>query len=275
MSPMSRTLIAVLLLAASPLAAATTWYDHYERGVRLIEQGKAAEAKSELESALAVRAEEGVQVPTTPQQYLDYLPHLYLAIAHQMTGAVDRARKELASAESSGMAAKSEVGRPLLVAYQLLLRGDATGKFPRYAVFEKKAPVLSESDFQLLRNDVLTKCDLPLDTKLSDAPWYANYELGLELERKGDYPRALTHFIDAVARRPNPQKQARMYGMWLIDYYPYFHIARSHVRLENWQCAKNALEISQRLGEIPASSPEANEWLSLQRETERKLTVSR
>ena len=271
MSFMIRNFIAVLLLAASPLAAATTWYDHYERGVRLIEQGRAAEAKTELESALALRAEEGVQVPTTPQQYLDYLPHLYLTIANQMTGDVDHARKALARAESSGMAAKSEVGRPLLVAYQLLLRGDATGRYPRYAVFEKKPPVLSESEFQLLRNDVLTKCDLPLDTKLSDAPWYANYELGLELERKGDYPRALTHFIDAVARRPNPQKQARMYGMWLIDYYPYFHIARSHVRLENWQCAKNALEISQRLGEIPANAPEANEWLSLQRETERKL----
>jgi hypothetical protein len=100
---------------------------------------------------------------------------------------------------------------------------------------------------------------------MKNAPWYANYEIGLELERKGDYPRALTHFIDAVANRPNPQRQARMYGMWLIDYYPYFHIARSHVRLENWQCAKNALDISQRLEEIPTSAPEIDELTSLQR----------
>lgn len=64
-----------------------------------------------------------------------------------------------------------------------------------------------------------------------------------------------------------------MYGMWLIDYYPYFHIARSHVRLANWQCAKNALEISQRLGEIPPNAPELNELLSLQRETEQKLAA--
>ncbi len=272
---MIRSLITALLLAASPLAAATTWYDHYERGVRLIEQGKAAEAKTELESALALRAEEGVQVPTTPQQYLDYLPHLYLAIANQMTGDVGRAKKALGVAESSGMAAKSEVGRPLLVAYQLLLRGDATGKYPRYTVYEKKAPVLSEAEFQTLRNDVLSKCDLPLDTKLSNAPWYANYELGLELERKGDYPRALTHFIDAVAHRPNPQKQARMYGMWMVDYYPYFHIARAHTRLENWQCAKNALDISQRLGEIPTGAPELSEWLSLMQQTERKLSTDK
>lgn len=269
----TRTFMAVLLLAIATTAPAATWYEHYEKGVRAVEQGQAAEAKSAFEAALAARAEEGVQLPTRQQQYMDYLPHLYLAITNQMTGDVDRARKELALAETSGMAAKSEVGRPLLVAYQLLLRGDATGSRPRYAVYEQATPVLSEQEFNLLRNDVLTKCDLPLDTKLSAAPWYANYELGLALERKGDYPRALTHFIEAVAHRPNPQKQARMYGMWLIDYYPYFHIARSHVRLENWQCAKNALEISQRLNEIPATAPELNELLSLQRATEQKLAA--
>ena len=265
---MVRTLIAALLFTVTTAASASSWYDQYEKGVRLIEQGQAEAAKDPL---LAARGEEGVQLPTRAHQYMDYLPHLYLAIAHQMTGDVDRARKELALAETSGMAAKSEVGRPLLVAYQLLLRGDATGKLPRYAVFEPKASVLTDEEFNLLRNDVLAKCDLPVDTKLSAAPWYANYELGLALERKGDYSRALTHFIDAVAQRPNPQKQARMYGMWLIDYYPYFHIARSHVRLENWQCAKNALDISQRLAEIPSSAPEISELMSLQRQTEQRL----
>jgi tetratricopeptide (TPR) repeat protein len=268
---MIRILMAVLLLAA-PGASAETWYEHYEKGVRLIEQGRADDAREALAAALAARAEEGVQVPAGQQQYIDYLPHLYLAIANQMAGDVERARKELSLAETSGMAVRSEVGRPLLVAYELLLRGDGAGKYPRYAVYEKKTPTLSEAEFNLLRNDVLTKCDLPLDMKLGSAPWYANYELGLALERKGDYSRALTHFIDAVAQRPDPQKQARMYGMWMIDYYPYFHIARSHVRLENWQCAKNALEISQRLSEIPGSAPELSELLSLQRETERKLT---
>jgi tetratricopeptide (TPR) repeat protein len=255
----------LMLLAATINAPAAEWYEHYEKGVRLIAEGQAEEAKGALEAAIAARAAEGVQVPTRPQQYIDYLPHLYLAIASQMMGDVERARKELAIAETSGMAVKSEVGRPLLVAYQLLLRGDATGRLPRYATFEKKPGVLSEEEFQTLRNDVLSKCDLPLDTKMKNAPWYANYEIGLELERKGDYPRALTHFIDAVANRPNPQRQARMYGMWLIDYYPYFHIARSHVRLENWQCAKNALDISQRLEEIPTSAPEIDELTSLQR----------
>ena len=118
-----------------------------------------------------------MQTPTRSQQYIDYLPHLYLAIADQNTGDLAKARAQL------GVAALSEAG----------------------------------------------------------------------------------------GRRPN-QKQARMYGMWLIDYYPYFHIARSHVRLQNWDCAKNALEISSRLGEIPNGTPEMAEYLSMQRETEQKLS---
>lgn len=264
------------MILAAVLAATTTvqgaWYDSYEKGVRLIQDGQAAAALPLLESALAEHSAEGLQVPARPQQYIDYLPHLYLAIAYQNTGDLERARKQLALAETSGLAAKSEVGRPLLVAYQLLLRGDAL-KYPRpaYATYSDKAPLLTEAEFNTLRQDVLSRCDLPADTNLRNAPWYANYELGLELERKGDYSRALTHFIDAVSSRPNPQKSARMYGMWLVDYYPYFHIARSHVRLANWACAKNALDISQRLNEIPRNAPEASEQVSLQREAERRL----
>jgi hypothetical protein len=43
------------------------------------------------------------------------------------------------------------------------------------------------------------------------------------------------------------------------------------VRLENWQCAKNALDISQKVNEIPASAPEFREFLALQQETARRL----
>ena len=263
-----------VLLAVFFATDPSTWYDHYVTGVRLVEQGQAAAAQPHLEAALAAHKKEGLQIATRPQQYIDYLPHLYLAIAHQMTGDVAKAREELGLAETSGVASKSEIGRPLLVAYQILLRGDTNVRYgkPRYAVYSAKAPLLSEEEFSMLRRDVLEKCDLPLDTKQATAPWYANYEIGLELEQKGDYTRALTHFIDAVAHRPNPQKQARTYGMWLIDYYPYFHIARSHVRLQNWQCAKNALDISQKVGEIPAAAPEFQEFLAMQQETAKKLS---
>ena len=262
------TIFAVVLLLATPSG---TWYEHYDRGLRLIEQGQAAAARNELQAAFALRNSEQLQVATRPQEYIDYLPHLYLAIANQMAGDVEAARRHLARAEESGIAAKSEVGRPLLVAYELLLRGDNTGRYsrPAYAEYSPKPPVISDAEFKQLRRDVMTKCNVAPDT--TKAPWYARYELGLELERKGDYSRALGELIDAVALRPNPQQRARMYGMWLVDYYPYFHIARSHVRLQNWECAKNALDISQRVNEVPPTAPEFHEFVAMQQETAKKL----
>jgi tetratricopeptide (TPR) repeat protein len=264
-------IITAFLTAAG--AAPGDWFDHYEKGVRLIEQGQAAAARPELEASLALHDAEGLQVPTRAHEYIDYLPHLYLAIAEQMSGDVDGARAQLALAEKSGAAQKSEVGRPLLVAYELLLSGgNATGRRPAYATYTQTKPVLTDAEFKTLRNDVLTKCDIGPDMKLADAPWYARYELGLQLEQKGDYVRALGEFIDAVAQSPSPRRRARTYGMWLIDYYPYFHIARAHVRLENWQCAKNALDISQRLGEIADDAPEVHEYLAMQDVTARKVS---
>ena len=43
------------------------------------------------------------------------------------------------------------------------------------------------------------------------------------------------------------------------------------MRLENWQCAKNALDISQKVNEIPTTAPEFAEFLALQQETAKKL----
>jgi tetratricopeptide (TPR) repeat protein len=263
-------MIAAMLAAGAPQGV---WYEHYEKGVRLIEQGQASAARAELESSLALHDAEGLQVPTRAHEYIDYLPHLYLAIADQMSGDVNSARAQLALAEASGASQKSEVGRPLLVAYELLLSGgNAAGRRPAYAIYTQTKPVLTDAEFKTLRNDVLTKCDIRPDTKMADTPWYARYELGLELEKKGDYGRALSELIDAVAQSPSPRRHARTYGMWLIDYYPYFHIARSHVRLGNWQCAKNALDISQRLSEIPEDAPEMHEYLALQDVTARKVS---
>src|SRR5512132_3076555 len=155
-----RKLALVLLLAAAPVFGAT-WYEQYEQGVRLVEQGNAAAAQPLLEAALAARGQESLQTPTRSQQYIDYLPHLYLAIAYQMTGDLAKARTHLARSEDSGVAARSEVGRPLLIAYEILLRGDTNVRFDKYA---PKPPVLTETEFNTLRGDVLKQCDLPADT---------------------------------------------------------------------------------------------------------------
>ena len=142
--------------------------------------------------------------------------------------------------------ASSEVGRG----------APAQAQKPRYEQFEKKPPVLDEAEFRRIQKDVLTRCHIETDPGPEQAPWYYYYELGLELGRRGDSPRALDSFVEAAQRRSQPQHFARVYGMWFVDYLPYLHIALAHARLGNRECALDALKVGQRLGETAERTEE-------------------
>lgn len=255
-------LVSSWLIPLSLLAApqARQWYESYEEGTRLLREGRAADARAELEGALRKREQEGLRLPTADGRYVDYLPHLYLAIACHMAGDTEAALQHLTAAERSGVASESETGSRLLAAYRLLLTGTdaglpeppgatAPGEKPRYEVFGRKPPVIPEQEFKRIQDQVLARCHLSLG-KPERAPWYYHYELGLELGRRGDNQRALDAFIDAAHRRPQSQRLARTYGVWFVDYLPYLQIAKAHARLGNRLCALDALSFSERLGEL-------------------------
>jgi len=256
---MRKTAILLMLLVALGMSAeeTTPWFVHYEKGLDLIGEGKGKEARVELEAAQAQMTEPGLQVPTRLSRYIDYLPNLYLAIACHMSGDKEAAKSYLRKAEVAGVAAKSDAGGALLVAYQILIN-EAT-PLPRYEMFDPSKEVLPDDEFERLKSQVLKGADMGPDMKLGDAPWYVHYELALELEKKGDNARAIASFVDALHRKPNPQRHVRTYGMWLMDYYPYFHIAKNQAALENWNGAADAITISERLREIPFDAPEYNE----------------
>lgn len=259
-------MVGVLLLAMALAPApqvGETWYGHYERGVELVESGNGPRAAAELAEALRRRPEPGLRIRTYGLRYVDYLPHLYMAMAAHLQGDAERARRELDLCERAGVAARSEVGRPLLRAYRLLLH-DAEQAAPparqvpvaqepaphRFRLFERRAVVLPRSEFLRLRRQIIRRCGLPADIQDAHAPWYFHYELGLALVRRGDPQRALDSLIAATEQRPVSQRDARMYGMWFTDYRPYFEIALAHAELGNWACVYDALALSSELGEI-------------------------
>lgn len=241
-------LLAALILGLLPPPADTGGLESYKKGVTLIESGKPAEARVELERALEL----------VPAERADYLPHLYLALACHMTGDTATAKRHLAAAESSGAAEKSENGRRLLAAERLLLGENAS-----FRKFDRRAPRLSEQEMARIRREVLSRCRLPADSKAPEAPWYFHYELGLSLAEHGDPQRALDALIDSVDRRPEPQRKARLYGMWFLDYLPYLQIARAHAQLGNRECALDALRLSQELGEVVPGDRDVYELKSL------------
>lgn len=255
--------VVLALLLTAPTAERAPWFQHYEQGLLLLAQGNARAASVELAEALAARPDEGLTVPTEGPHYVDYLPHLYLAIATYASGDPIAARAHLDAAERSGVAARSEVGRVLLEAYRVLL-GRSGGvppiaQFPAtqapaasYRLFPRRPPALPADEVRALASAVLFRCGLPPQAEITHGPWYFYYEVGLELEARGDPQSAIEYLIAAADRRPTPGRLIRSYGMWFVDYRPYFEIARSHSALGNWSCALDALEVSKRLGEVPA-----------------------
>lgn len=277
-------MLAATALLLSTLALAgpenLAWLEPYRAGVRLVEQGKGAEARKALEKALVQRSVGGLRVPVGGVEYVDYLPHLYLAMACQMSGDPDAGRAYLVAAEQEGFAEKSEAGRPLLDAQRVLLRAEPpkpavgaprSGSAPRYQDYERKPVVLSEHEADALRAEVLARCQLKPETRPQDAPWYFHYELGRDLYRRGDPQRALDALIEAATLRADPGHGARIYGMWFMDYLPYLEIARAHARLGNWDCAQNALEFSRQAKEVSEHDKEFAEFRSLALETENHL----
>jgi hypothetical protein len=142
---------------------------------------------------------------------------------------------------------------------------------PRYKDYERKPVVLSDREVEELRAEVLARCQLKPDTKPQEAPWYFHYELGRDLEKRGDPQRALDALIEAATLRADPAHGARTYGMWFVDYLPYFEIARAHAKLGNWDCAQNALDFSKRANEVSSRDKEFAEFRKLALETEQKL----
>lgn len=259
-------LILVPLLAAANTGQAP-WFEHYEQGLMLLAQGDGRAATAELQQALEARSGEGLAVPTEGVHYVDYLPHLYLAIASYACGDPAAARVHLEAAERSGVASRSQAGSALLEAYRILLAapGEANrlqplhdpGAPPRgYRLFPHRPPVLPADEVRKLAAAVLFRCGLPAQTEITQGPWYFFYEVGLELEARGDPQSALEYLIAAADRRPTPGKLVRSYGMWFVDYRPYFEIGRSHSALGNWSCALDALEMSLRLGEVTSGDPD-------------------
>jgi hypothetical protein len=275
---MGGALVGLALLLGSQ-APDLLWYQSYERGVTAVEQGWGVAAIPLLEDALAARPEEALRVRTHGVNLVDYLPHLYLAYAHWLAGNPASARQHLASCEQAGVAAGSEAGSELLGALRTMLREPAptpplpvatAAAPPRFRLFPSRPPALSDAEYERLRREVMASCGIDAASPLGFAPWYFHYELAQVLDSRGDPQRALEALLVATEHRPGSKRQARMYGMRFTDYLPYLWIAREHVRLGNWECALDALRMSEQTGEVTERDLEFSEYRTLVEEAKRK-----
>jgi len=146
----------------------------------------------------------------------------------------------------------------------------AAAEEPSLRDFQRKPFVISDEELAKVKEEIRTRCRLP-DGQENRYPWYYHYELGMAMQKKQDWQRALDSFLAALDDRDRPSKSTRIYGMWFIDYYPYYNIGLAHYNLKNWQCAAQSFRLSQMFESIPADSIQFFRLRELNRDVENHL----
>jgi hypothetical protein len=140
---------------------------------------------------------------------------------------------------------------------------------PLVAPTVPEAVSLTPQAAEALRRKVLAQCGLH-ENPSSQLPWYFHFEYGRALLGSGDAMRAIGELTQAVELNPHPHASKRMYGMWYVDYFPYYQLAMAHAQLGNWTCAANAMRLSQMTEAATADNFDMVKYSNLQRQIEGK-----
>lgn len=269
---MKKLAIILCLISALAFAGTEPWRMNYEKGLQLIAQGKYEDAVAFLKMAVADKPVS--EIVQDGKETFEYLPYLQFGICYFNLGKPELASEYFELEDTLQPIQKSTGGKDLMKQYLAKVKTDHAPEVQRadqtMRQFAKKPYLLADLEVNKMKEEIRKSCNLP-PTAEESYPWYFHYELGKALENKQDWQRALDSFLLALDHRERPRKSSRIYGMWFIDYYPYYNIGMAHFRLQNWKCADSAFRLSQMFEDIPADSSTFRDLQEMKAEAEEKL----
>ena len=277
--------LGVLLSVTGETAQAetlTTSQSPYNTGIEQLDRGELQSASESFYQAIG-------QSPTPQEGPAEYLPYIHLSVTSFKMGHTREARDALIRSQVFGVAAKTETGKQLLDSYAAdimsapLDNSEFAPPAPAAAEVVQAEPVQvdvsparteaddsvnvvyhSDDGTELTSDQVIRRCisssQRPENNKL---PWIFHYQCGIELMKAGDAQRAIDSFEIGANALEDPRRGKRMYGMWFIDYLPYYQMALAHSQLGEWQNAYNALKISETFGEFTPADPDYESFSEL------------
>jgi tetratricopeptide (TPR) repeat protein len=270
----------VLLSVLANSAQAEIFTSHqaaYRSALEQIENGDMRAAVESLHQAIALAPK--------PQAGPDeYLPYLHLSIALFEMGQTRAARDALIQSQVFGVAATTETGRQLLDRHAAEIMSaplddsklvlTTTPPKPAAPVVKPASPepIIAEKndsksaagilgseavEAEVVSNDdsSIKRCNASISRADDKLPWFFYYQCGVDLMKAGDAKMAVVAFEMGAKALDDPRRGKRMYGMWFVDYLPYYQMALAYSQLGNWESANTAIESSMANGEFsPADS---------------------
>lgn len=243
----------------------------YLTGLEFFEQGEYREASDAFFESITLD-------PEPDAELAEYIPYLYLAVSRYEAGYTQEARDALIQSQVYGVAPETEAGKKLLTRYAAEIMS-APQEESRLVMSPQSSPVkfndrsysITENEAEIIRSQVLKRCALSSKISHNRLPWYFHYEYGRDLLDAGDSERAIEAFVLGANISEDPSRDKRMYGMWFIDYIPYYQIALAHSKLGDWESAQSAIKTSENFGEFSPTDPDYDSFTSLEQLIEQNL----
>jgi hypothetical protein len=116
---------------------------------------------------------------------------------------------------------------------------------------------------EMIRERVLERCGLSSKLAQNKLPWYFHYEFGVELMKEGATDLAIEPLQMTANLKSEPSRGTRMYGMWFVNYLPYYQISLAYSQLGEWDKAWDALQMSESMVEFSPGDFEYDKFESL------------
>jgi tetratricopeptide (TPR) repeat protein len=254
----------------------TSYQAAYRSGLQQIEKGEMRAAADSLYQAIAL-------APKPHAGPDEYLPYVNLSIALFELGQTRAARDALIQSQVFGIAANTETGRQLLDRYAAEIMSaplDDSKLVLATTPTKAAAPVIAENNessadagvmtSEAVETEVVTsddsyirRCVSSIDRADDKLPWFFYYQCGVDLMKAGDAKMAVSAFEMGASALDDPSRDKRMYGMWYVDYLPYYQMAMAYSQLGNWESANAAIESSVANGEFSPDDPDYGSFSAL------------
>ena len=243
----------------------------YLSGLEFFERGEYQEASDSFFESIALD-------PEPDAELAEYIPYLYLSASRYELGHIREARDALIQSQVYGVAPETVEGKALMERYAAEIMTAPLDQ-PALVSAPQSSPVagdsrtysISENEAQIIRAQVLKRCALSSKVSHNKLPWYFHYEYGKDLLEAGDSERAIDAFTLGANISEDPGRDKRMYGMWFIDYLPYYQIALAHSKTGDWESARHAIQTSENFGEFSPNDPDYESFTSLEQLIEKNM----
>ena len=245
-----------LILAAEANSTREKGKKAYQEALQALEESRCYTALGRLQTSLVLWP----PAPDDPEQLqAEYVPYFYMALCYAQIGRTDTARAFYGLAQRRGYIYQIKDMNAKVESLENRLLHPAEPEAPPSTPSEKEqtGPGPSTPPETLPAEST---CEVKPAKDPYNLPWYFHYALAKELLSRNRPVPALQSLVLSLQKNPTPHPKSRTYGMWFLEYRPYYYMTQAYLKLQRIDCARATAKQSLIYQEVPPNDPDKPQW---------------